>query len=133
MTTELTLLAWTLVLALVQVLLPATLRTGETGVSYNASARDNEGPPVGKVTGRLRRAQANLFETLPVIAAAILIAHVAGRNGALTWWGAMLYFWARVVYVPLYALGIPYVRSLVWLVSLTGTILILVAVLLPAT
>ncbi|WP_134499982.1 MAPEG family protein [Microvirga pakistanensis] len=132
MTTELTLLAWTLVLALVQVLLPATLRTGETGVSYNASARDNEGPPVGKVTGRLRRAQANLFETLPVIAAAILIAHVAGRNGALTWWGAMLYFWARVVYVPLYALGIPYVRSLVWLVSLTGTILILVAVLLPA-
>jgi uncharacterized MAPEG superfamily protein len=60
-----------------------------------------------------------------------LIAHVAGRNGALTWWGATLYFWARVVYVPLYATGVPYIRSLVWLVSLLGTILLLVAVLLP--
>jgi len=131
MTTELTLLAWTLVLALVQILLPATLRTGETGVGYNASARDQEGPPVGKVTGRLQRAQRNLFETLPVMAAALIIAHVAGRNGVLTWWGAMLYFWARILYVPLYAFGIPYVRSLVWLVSLLGVILVLVAILLP--
>jgi len=132
MTTELTLLAWTLVLALVQILLPATLRTGETGVRYNAGPRDDEGPPVGKVTGRLQRAQRNLFETLPVAATAILIAHIAGRNGALTWWGSMLYFWARVAHLPLYALGIPYIRSLVWLVSLLGIILILIAVLLPA-
>jgi uncharacterized MAPEG superfamily protein len=131
MTTELTLLAWTLVLALVQVLLPAMLRTSETGVSYNAGARDAEGPPVGKVTARLQRAQRNLFETLPVIAAGIVIAHIAGRIGALTWWGAMLYFWARVFYLPLYALGIPYIRSLVWLASLLGIILILVAILLP--
>jgi uncharacterized MAPEG superfamily protein len=132
MTTELTLLAWTLVLALVQILLPAMMRTGETGVSYNASARDDKGPPVGKITGRLQRAQRNLFETLPVIAASLIIAHIAGRNGALTWWGAMLYFWARIVYLPLYALGVPYVRSLVWLVSLLGTILVLVAILMPS-
>jgi uncharacterized MAPEG superfamily protein len=131
MTTELTLLGWSLVLALVHVLLPAMLRTGETGVAYNASARDTDGPPVGVVTGRLMRAQKNLFETLPVFAAALLIAHVAGRTGTLTWWGAMLYFWARVVYLPLYGLGIPYLRSLVWLVSLAGVILILVAILLP--
>jgi uncharacterized MAPEG superfamily protein len=39
---------------------------------------------------------------------------------------------ARVVYVPLYAAGIPYIRSLVWLVSLMGIILVLVALLLPA-
>lgn len=131
MTTELTLLAWTLVLALVQILLPAMLRTGEVGVEYNAGPRDEDGPPVGKVTGRLMRAQRNLFETLPLFAAAVLITHVAGRNGALTWWGAQLYFWARIVYVPLYAFGVPYIRSLVWLVSLLGTILLLVAVLLP--
>ena len=133
MTTELTLLGWTLVLALIQILLPAMLRTGETGVEYNASARDEEGPPVGKLTGRMMRAQRNLFETLPIFAAAILIAHVAGRTGALTWWGATLYFRARIVYVPLYALGIPYIRSLVWRASLLGIILLLVAILLPGT
>lgn len=132
MTIELTLLGWTLVLALVQVLLPAVLRNGETGVAYNASPRDESGPPVGVVTGRLRRAQANLFETLPIFAAAVLIAHVSGREGALTLWGAGLYFGARIVYVPLYGFGVPYLRSLVWLASLAGVLMILAAVLRPA-
>ena len=77
--------------------------------------------------GRLQRAQKNLFETLPLFIAAVLIAHLGGRDGALTGWGVALYFWARVVYLPLYAFGIPYVRSLVWLVSLAGLILVIVA------
>lgn len=133
MTPELTILGWTLVLAIVQVLLPGLLRTQETGVDYNASARDSPSPvPPGVVTQRLVRAQQNLFETLPLFAAAILIAHVAGRNGDLTYWGAVLYLAARVVYVPLYAAGIPVVRSLVWSVGLVGLILILVAILGPA-
>ena len=42
-------------------------------------------------------------------------------------WGAALYFWARVAYIPLYAFGVPYIRSLVWLVSLAGLILIFAA------
>lgn len=133
MTYELTLLGWTLVLAIVQVLLPGMLRTRETGVDYNASARDAPAPaPVGKVTGRLLRAQHNLFETLPLFAAAILIAHVAGRNGDLTYWGATLYLVSRVAYVPLYAAGIPVVRSIVWSAGLAGLIMILIAILAPA-
>jgi uncharacterized MAPEG superfamily protein len=132
MTAELTILAWTLVLAIVQILLPAVLRTGETGLDYNAGPRDTSSPaPVGKVTGRLLRAQANLFETLPLFAAAVLIAHVAGRNGDLTFWGASLYLAARVVYVPLYAAGIPVIRSLAWTASLLGLVMILVAILAP--
>ena len=80
MTTELTALAWTLVLAVVQILLPAGFRTQETGLPYNAGPRDGEGPPVGKVTGRLQRAQKNLFEALPLFAAVVLIAHAAVRR-----------------------------------------------------
>jgi uncharacterized MAPEG superfamily protein len=132
MTPELTILAWTLVLAIVQVLLPAMLRNRETGLDYNASARDSASPvPVGKITGRLQRAQWNLFETLPLFAAAVLIAHVAGHNGELTFWGASLYLAARVVYVPLYAAGIPVIRSLAWTAGLVGLIMILVAILAP--
>lgn len=127
MTTELTYLAWTLVLALVYIGLPSQLRTIETGTAYNASARDEDGPPVGKTTGRLQRAQKNLFETLPLFIGAVLIAHLGNRDGALTGWGVALYFWARVVYLPLYAFGVPYVRSLVWLVSLAGLIMVIVA------
>jgi uncharacterized MAPEG superfamily protein len=129
MTTELTLLAWTLVLALVQIMLTANLRTAETGIQYNASARDGEAPPPRPVTARLQRAQANLFETLPLFIGAVLIAHVSGSEGDLTLWGCWMYLIARIVYIPLYAAGIPYVRSLVWLVSLAGLIMVLAAVL----
>jgi uncharacterized MAPEG superfamily protein len=129
MTTELTLLAWTLVLALVQIMLTANLRTAETGIQYNASARDGEAPPPRPVTARLQRAQANLFETLPLFIGAVLIAHVSGSEGDLTLWGCWMYLVARIIYIPLYATGIPYVRSLVWLVSLAGLIMVLAAVL----
>lgn len=127
MTTELTYLALTLILALVQVFLPAGARTVEFGSKWNAGPRDETPAAKKPLTGRLERAQANLFETLPLFVGAVLIAHVAGRNGVLTEWGAALYFWARVVYVPLYAFGVPYVRSLAWTVSFAGLVMILAA------
>lgn len=131
MSTELTALGWTLVLAVVQILLPAGLRTRETGVEYNAGPRDDGGPPVGVVTGRLQRAQKNLFETLPLFAAAVLIAHAAGREGTVTAWAAWTYLAARVVYVPLYGLGVPKVRSLAWTIALAAVATYLFVILKP--
>ena len=127
MTTELTYLALTLLLALVQVMLPAAARTVEFGSKWNAGARDTTPEARKPLTGRLERAQANLYETLPLFIGAVLIAHVVGAQGVLTAWGTALYFWARVVYVPLYAAGTPYVRSLVWLVSLAGLVMVIAA------
>ncbi|WP_160000239.1 MAPEG family protein [Roseomonas sp. 18066] len=132
MTIELTLLGWSLVLGLVQVLLPAMARNREAGLAYNAGARDAPAPPPGLVTARLQRAQANLFETLPLFAAAILVAHVAGREGALTQLGAWAFLIGRLAHLPLYAAGVPWLRSLAWTVSLAGLIAVFVAILLPA-
>ncbi len=43
----------------------------------------------------------------------------------MTVWGAQLYFWGRVAYVPLYAFGIPLVRSMAWSVATVGIIFVL--------
>lgn len=129
MTTELTILGWTLVLALVQIMLAAFMRTSETGLAYNASARDGEAPPPRPVTARLQRAQANLFETLPLFAAAVLIAHVGERSSDMTVLGAQMYLAGRVLYVPLYAAGIAYVRTMAWAISLAGLVMVLAAIL----
>ncbi|MFM0325020.1 MAPEG family protein [Caballeronia glebae] len=128
MSFELTMLAWTLVLALVQVLLPAVVRNREVGIKYQAGPRDAATPPPSKLCGRLMRAQSNLFETLPIFAIAVLIVHVAGRENTLTHYGALAYFVARLVYVPLYVAGVPFVRSIVWLVSVVGIVQILVPI-----
>ncbi len=75
------------------------------------------------------RALRNFTETFPLFATVVLAAHVLDTHNALTEWGARLYFWARVAYVPLYAAGVPLIRSLVWNVATVG-ILLLVAALL---
>jgi uncharacterized MAPEG superfamily protein len=133
MTPALTALAWTLVLALVQILLPAGFRNRETGAVYNTGPRDDPGPPVGKVTGRLRRAQANLYETLPLFGFAVLIAWAADRETHVVDFAAWTYLAARVVYVPLYGFGVPKVRSLAWGVGLLALFVILYEVLVPMT
>lgn len=77
--------------------------------------------------GRLHRALKNFLETFPLFAAAVLIAHIAGRNGELTLWGVQLYFWSRIAYVALYAFGVYLARSLVWNIATLGIALILLA------
>ena len=62
-----------------------------------------------------------------MFAAAVLAVVAVDRADAQTALGAQLYFWARVAYIPLYAAGIPYLRSVVWGVSLVGILMVLAA------
>ncbi|CAM5346976.1 MAPEG family protein [Rhodanobacter lindaniclasticus] len=127
MTTELCMLLWSVVLGLVQIALAATCSVGQRGLGWAASARDEVKPPLGGIGGRLDRARANFLETFPLFAAAVLAAHLLQRHDALTVLGAQLYFWARVAYLPVYAAGIPYLRTAIWAVSIAGIALVLVA------
>ena len=129
MTTDLQLLAWTLVLTFVYIFAPAAARTMQYGSKWNAGSRDETMPPLNPVAARLLRAQNNLFETLPIFIGAVLIAHIAGADAGLTVLGAQLYLGSRILYLPLYAFGVPYLRSLVWMVGLVGVGAILYAIL----
>jgi uncharacterized MAPEG superfamily protein len=129
MTIELKMAAWTLVLAFVQILLFDFARTGQYGLKWNTGPRDEAMPPLSARAERLQRAQNNLFETLPLFLAAVLIAHVANRDNQMTAWGSEIYLAARVIYVPLYAFGVRQIRSLVWLVSIAGLVMVAVPIL----
>lgn len=127
MTHELALLAASCVLALVQLIVAAQLATRERGLAWNAGPRDETVKPLGPLAGRLDRAFRNLMETFPLFVAAVLIASVTGTHSALSVGGAHIYFWGRVLYVPLYATGLPYIRSGVWAMSVFGILLVLAA------
>jgi uncharacterized MAPEG superfamily protein len=131
MTIELTMLVWSLVLAFVQILLFDFARTSQYGLKWNTGPRDETMPALNPVAGRLQRAQYNLYETLPLFVGGVLVAHITGRENELTAIGSQVYFWGRVIYVPLYAFGIRQVRSLVWLVSTAGLIALFVPILMP--
>jgi uncharacterized MAPEG superfamily protein len=128
---ELTMLVWTLVLAFVQILLFDFARTSQYGMKWNTGPRDENMPALSPVAGRLQRAQYNLYETLPLFIGGALVAHIAGRENELTAIGSQVYFWGRVVYVPLYAIGIRQIRSLVWLISTAGLVALFIPILMP--
>lgn len=124
MTTELKYLAWSIVLGLVHAIATGQFTTFQKGVGYAMSSRDRQQPLEG-VGARVERAFANYMQTFPFFAAAVLAAHAAGRHSGLTTGGAALYFWCRLVYVPVYAAGITVVRTLLFLGAVVGIVMLL--------
>lgn len=120
---EFIMLGATLALALANIFWAGNVRTRQYGRDWNMGARDETMPPLDPLAGRLLRAQANLYETLPLFIAALLGAAYLDRLGWKTEIGASLYFVGRLVYLPLYAAGVPMLRTLIWSVSLAGLIL----------
>ncbi len=127
MTTEMHMLVWSIVLGLVQILIAAAGSVGQRGLGWAASARDVQPQPLTGIAARLDRARGNFLETFPLFLAAVIAAYLLQRHDGMTVLGAELYFWARLIYVPVYAAGIPYLRTLVWAVSIVGIVLLLVA------
>ena len=125
---ELQLLVAAVIVGLVQIGWAAAAGAGGArDFAYLSGPRD-EVRPAGTVAGRLDRALRNFLETFPLFAAALLACLAAGKvGGTLTVYGAWAYVVARAVYVPLYALGVPLLRTLVWAVSLVGIIMVIVA------
>lgn len=120
MAVELKILAWSCVLLLIPIFAAVHLKTKQYGTKWNRGARDEALPPLDPVAGRLSRAQANFLETYPIAIVVLLGVVIAGRTSDLTAIGGWLWLGARAVYLPLYGLGVPVVRTLVFMVSLVG-------------
>jgi len=126
-TMELRLLAWTVAFGLAQVFIAAGFATWQRGLQWNVSNRDGAPPALAGAAARAVRANANFLETFPFFAAAVLGVVLAGKTGEHTLLGAQLYLGARVAYLPIYIVGIPYLRTLVYGVSIWGLLQLLEA------
>ena len=131
MSFELAMLAASCVLCLIQIIVSSHAASLQRGYRWTASSRDAEIPPLTALAGRLERSLRNFLETFPVFVAAVFLVHVLGRESAFSEWGVGLYFSARLVYFPLYAAGVPLLRSLVWNVAFVGIVLLLLASVWP--
>ena len=121
--TEIAVLGWSVVLLLVQVILQAT-STYDLG-PYLLGPRDDNRQSGNVMAGRFKRALENLLETYTAFVALALALVVTGKSGDIAATGAWVWLAARVVYVPLYAFGVPAVRTLVWCVSIVGLLMML--------
>ncbi len=128
MTPDLTLLVCAVVLTAVQAIVAGMAANGQAGVATMAGNRERL-PEILGWPGRAARAHRNMLENLPLFAALVLIAHIAGRTDATSILGEHIFVWSRLVYVVVYTVGVPWLRSAVFAVSVVGMGLVLLQLL----
>lgn len=131
MGTELWALSGAVILGVVHVSAASMTFKAEVGNAYTVGARDEERRPTG-VAGRLDRALRNFNETFALFAALALMIEVTGASATLSQVGAWLYLGGRILYLPLYAAGLPWVRTFSWNLATLGLVLLLVQLLIHA-
>ncbi len=108
-------------LVLIQITIPVliSLLTNNVKISYLFSSRD-DAVNTSKYIDRANRALKNLFETLPIFIGLILLSIINDLDNSLL---AMMWLLARIIYVPVYIVGINYVRTGIWAIALICLIL----------
>ena len=131
MTPTLTLVVYMAILTLLTLLAASLIRAkGWTpaGMMIAFGNRDNL-PDATALSGRAARTAQNTLEGFLLFAAIALVAHAAGVASPRVALGAQVFFWARVVYIPVYYAGIIYLRTAVWTVSIIGMAMMVSAML----
>jgi uncharacterized MAPEG superfamily protein len=124
-----------LVLALfvVQTILPGRFREPAAGglkgkVTEDLGNRDTMRPLT--ITGqRAARALANMHEALPVFLALALLNMIVGTAAGTAVTGATIFLIARVLYAAVYIVGVPVLRTLIWVAGWVGLALMIVPLL----
>jgi uncharacterized MAPEG superfamily protein len=131
MTVDLKMLLASAALAWLMLVTPFLLRVYAHrvhGILTSLGNRD-EPPPTTRFVDRADRAAKNMMDNLVLFIAVLAAARLGGVHDAQVDTGAQIFFWARVVYFPVYVVGIPYLRTAVWAVGLAGIVLIAAAAL----
>ncbi|MBU6443607.1 MAG: MAPEG family protein [Alphaproteobacteria bacterium] len=125
---EMQILFCAVVLGLIQLLLAILASVGGRGLPWAVGPRDEGWPALGKFGGRLERAWKNFIETFPLFAVAVLMVDALHATTATSALGTQIYIWARLIYLPVYVAGIAYLRTLVWMASLVGIVMVLAGI-----
>ena len=123
MSTELQILVWAIALTVIQVVVAVVGSMQQVGLPALAGNRESL-PEITGWAGRAARAHRNMLESLVLFAVLVLTAHATGRENAATALGAQIFLWGRVAFALIYVVGVPWLRTLAWGVSLAGMVLI---------
>lgn len=118
---------WAALLFLVHTFLPPLFRYYLRSDPKIGAAIGNRDAPVeaSVYAGRAERTLGNMIEAMLLFAPiALLAATQPGVDQAAAVLGGQLFLAARVLYAPVYILGVPVLRTLVWTAGHVGVLLI---------
>ena len=121
---ELAVINWALIVAASLIKAKAWKPSGlKTALGNRDELADCNGFPA-----RTDRAAKNMLENMVLFTALALVASVGGVTDPHVELGARIFFWARIVYIPIYMIGIPVARTGVWAISVIGMGLIVASI-----
>ena len=120
MASELSILVLYGLLTVVVMLLHVLTATGQVGLAYLATPRDEKRELTG-IAGRGFRCLQNSIVAMALFAPAVLVLAVKDAFSGTTLLAAQAFLVARVIYVVLYYMGIPWLRTLIWMVGFLAT------------
>jgi uncharacterized MAPEG superfamily protein len=126
MSTELGILGLYGLAVIVTILLQVLAAQAQVGLAMLVKPRDDM-PRLTGVAGRMERAQLNSIVAMALFAPAILILAQKGMTTGTTLLAAQIFLIARIAYVVVYAMGLPWARTLIWLVGFLATAYLYIA------
>ena len=128
MTSELVSLTWVAALSAIM-WIPYILNTITVRGLMDAVGYPEDPKPLAPWAERMKKAHYNSVENLVLFATLVLVAHAAGISNETTVLVCKVYFWARLVHLVAYTLGIPWVRTLAFAVGWLSCVALLVELL----
>lgn len=125
---ELVVINWALIIAASLIKAKAWKASGMSAALGN---RDDM-PECSGFPARTDRAAKNMLENMVLFTALVLVASVGAVTSPNVELGARIFFWARLVYIPIYMIGIPVARTAVYAISVVGMGMIFAAIVLAA-
>ncbi len=97
------------------------LHLDKTGGTAYALSNRADPPPDVPAQARMLRAVRNQSDVAAVWIALVVVQQMLSVSGSLTYWAALAMIGSRLLYFPLYALGLTPFRSLSWALFLVAT------------
>jgi uncharacterized MAPEG superfamily protein len=94
----------------------------------NAVGYPDNPPELPAWARRATRVHENMVENLAPFSALVLVAQIAGAANETTAFAALLFFWARVAHAIVFTLGIPWLRTVAFVVAWVGILLIFIEI-----
>jgi len=111
MTVELTMLIWIAALHAIM-WVPYILNTIMVRGLTAAVGYPDDPKPLAPWAERMKAAHYNAVENIVLFATLVLVANAVGISNDTTVLACKVYFWARVVHLVSFTLGVPWVRTL---------------------
>ena len=111
---------------IVTILVQVLTAQAQVGLEMLVKPRDDM-PKLLGVAGRMERAQLNSIVAMALFAPAVLILAHKGLSSSTTLLAAQAFIIARILYVVVYAMGLPWARTLIWVVGFLATAYLYIA------